>query len=766
MCCAGAVCAVDSNDTVNIVSDMDSDEFISVSNGEQEHDVDESALCVQNENYSASADEEILSVSGEDSLGVTNQETNQYLNDIKDSTSDEFYKFVDYLIKQKGFKFNAKTSNEGYTIYSSSNYQSKLYDGENYVFPAGTQYFISKNRMAYVLDEYYPDMLYSHNGNAYVDELYLGWLKNVEEYHPSLNIDGTNTPIYVTSLQSSSQSSSSSLPSSFDLRNVNGQNYVTPIRDQANAGTCWAFASIAALESFLLKNEGKSYEFSTKYDFSENNLKNVMSNLGKQGIYTRLPNDGGNDNIALAYFIRWSGPILEEYDKYDLIGRNPVNNIPLEFFNSEKHVQGVKYIHARTGDADNDEIKKAIMDYGGVATSMWWIGNYEIKDNYYYNGLANERGSDGKLLNFGHAVCIIGWDDNYSAKNFYNSKLNIQPKGDGAFIVKNSWGNDEGKDGYYHVSYYDTQLARKTFTELNYCAGVTFTSVEDKTNYGKNYNYNPQGVTYWMPMKNAVTNEYATTLSYYSQWVASDDDNLKACGVYVNDACRCNIKVFVDDIYKGTKNNVVLPYAGFHTIQLSNIIPVKKGQKFRIEVTIISNTPVRLPYELSWRDLNENNPMDYDNAHANIDETGYISGGKLVDITNRYPSCNICMNVYTEYKKILDTKIDVGSISISNGIIKDITVKLSDSNNNVLKNFELISCKGSNYQVLNTNNNGEATFAAIINGDSVDMCIYYLGSAMYNCAFKELKIKSITTNSFNHSYYYLSIINHYSIFNS
>ena len=159
MCCAGAVCAVDSNDTVNIVSDMDSNEFISVSNGEQEHDVDESALCNQNENYSANADEEVLSVSGEDSLGVTNQETNQYLNDIKDSTSNEFYKFVDYLIKQKGFKFNAKTSNDGYTIYSSSNYQSKLYDGENYVFPAGTQYFISKNRMAYVLDEYYSSVI-------------------------------------------------------------------------------------------------------------------------------------------------------------------------------------------------------------------------------------------------------------------------------------------------------------------------------------------------------------------------------------------------------------------------------------------------------------------------------------------------------------------------------------------------------------------------------------------------------------------------------
>ena len=241
----------------------------------------------------------------------------------------------------------------------------------------------------------------------------------------------------------------------------------------------------------------------------------------------------------------------------------------------------------------------------------------------------------------------------------------------------------------------------------------------------------------------------ATTVSYYSQWVASDDDNLKACGIYVNDACRCNVKVFVDGISKGTKNNVVLPYAGFHTIQLSNMVSVKKGQKFRIEVTIISNTPVKLPAEGSYTDINETYSKIYYNARANADETGIISNGRLVDITDRYPSCNICMNVYTEYKKILDTKIDVGSISISNGIIKDITVKLSDSNNNVLKNFELISCKGSNYQVLNTNNNGEATFAAIINGDSVDMCIYYLGSAMYNCAFKELKI-NMNPSKLNH----------------
>ena len=276
ICCAGTVCAADSNNTVDIVSDVDSkEEYISVSDNEQADNVDESVLSTQNEkscrNFNVTSDNEILSVSNEDSLGVTTQETNQYLNDIKTSTSDEFYKFVDYLIKQKGFKFNAKNSNDGYTIYSSSNYQSKLYDGENYVLSAGTQYFISKDRLSYVLDEYYPDVLYFKNNDVYVDELYLGWLKNVENYH--INVDELNNIVTISSSQSSSQSTSSNLPPAYDLRNVDGKNYVTPVKNQFKGGNCWAFASIAALESFLLKTEGKTYDFSTNYDFSENNLK-------------------------------------------------------------------------------------------------------------------------------------------------------------------------------------------------------------------------------------------------------------------------------------------------------------------------------------------------------------------------------------------------------------------------------------------------------------------------------------------------------------
>lgn len=52
-------------------------------------------------------------------------------------------------------------------------------------------------------------------------------------------------------------------PSRYDLRDNNG---VTGVRDQANAGSCWAHSGIASLESYLLHNRSQTW------DFSENNV--------------------------------------------------------------------------------------------------------------------------------------------------------------------------------------------------------------------------------------------------------------------------------------------------------------------------------------------------------------------------------------------------------------------------------------------------------------------------------------------------------------
>ena len=70
--------------------------------------------------------------------------------------------------------------------------------------------------------------------------------------------------------------SADELPASFDWRD---QNAVTPVKDQGNCGSCWAFASIAALESLAIIETGASVpDYSEQFPISYN-----LANFGCDG---------------------------------------------------------------------------------------------------------------------------------------------------------------------------------------------------------------------------------------------------------------------------------------------------------------------------------------------------------------------------------------------------------------------------------------------------------------------------------------------------
>ncbi len=247
-----------------------------------------------------------------------------------------------------------------------------------------------------------------------------------------------------------------SFPAYYDLRTLNK---VTPVKDQGNAGACWAFTTYGSLESGLKPGE--------TWDFSENNIKNLLSSAYSEG-FDRDANGGATHLQSTAYLARWSGPVDESDDPYDPSSVTSPQNLPVK-----KHVQKVFLIPNRQNSLDNDIIKQAVQDYGGIYTTMYYGSSYYSPDtySYYYNGTI--------VLN--HAVTIVGWNDSYD-----KNKFSTVPPGDGAFIVKNSWGTGWGDNGYFYVSYYDSKIGKDN---------AVFTA-ETTSNYENIYQYDPLG---WAP---------------------------------------------------------------------------------------------------------------------------------------------------------------------------------------------------------------------------------------------------------------------------
>lgn len=232
------------------------------------------------------------------------------------------------------------------------------------------------------------------------------------------------------------------LMDSYNLKDVIPEN--TTIKNQMNTNSCWAFASLGALETNLAMRDYNSSKGPVVYDFSEKHMNyataksSFLDNKTNEYGFSKEVSEGGNFYMAIQYLTNGLGAIDEE----DLPFENSEEDIDIsEIQNKEVKTTLYDTVEFESVDSSEKEVvmdsmKEHIANYGGIYAGI--SGASIFGDNYN-----NETGamycSDSFSNPIDHAVTIIGWDDNYSVDNFNE---NNRPTTNGAWIIKNSWGEE------------------------------------------------------------------------------------------------------------------------------------------------------------------------------------------------------------------------------------------------------------------------------------------------------------------------------------
>jgi len=326
----------------------------------------------------------------------------------------------------------------------------------------------------------------------------------------------------------------------YDLRSLG---IVTPPKDQEDCGACWTFTSLGSLESAMLKQN-----FGT-FDFSEQNMRTCHGFV----FGDNLACSGGNNRKATAYLTRGDGPLLENNVPY-----NTIYDAPCESSTSTQFtIDGANYY------PDNEDIlKQAILDYGALYTNMYYESESftSLTNTYYYDG--------NDIPN--HAVLIVGWDDAKSTN-----------AGTGAWIIKNSWGEDWGENGYFYIAYQDSQVNTSV---------ASFHGIKNKNGGDILHMYDELA---WIN-STGFGSGYAKALIKFT---TSEAQTLTSIGTFAT-ATNATIKAYVygsktDNILHnalGSTETTIYTHSGYHRIELIEPIRLEANKNFYIEVEYATNS--------------------------------------------------------------------------------------------------------------------------------------------------------------------------------
>ena len=470
--------------------------------------------------------------------------------------------------------------------------------------------------------------------------------------------DPSNDPFDYTqeSAKKKAAEAEEDLPDSFDLRDVDGRNYVTPVKLQHPFGSCWGFAAISAAETSILGDpENLTSLTADTMDLSEKHLVYFASSpiddpaspQNGEGVFggkeaSERCDQGGEALIATSVFSAGVGPVLESEDevlKYrgrngtiqkELVDGKLQNfcyskkddwSIPesLRFKRSfalhesymlpapaviESGDEGSDYHYNKAGTV---AIKKQLMQKRAVEISyladtnipgQQGTGNYINSDFAHYTY---------DFMGSNHAVCVVGWDDNYAKENFRHIVGDLDeeesyeittPPEDGAWLVKNSWGSEEEEfpnhgegnwgivdpetgrhTGYFWLSYYDTSIDKPE--------ALDFEKVDENVKMIMDqHDLMPISEIHAANVKDTVR-----TANVFKAGVCEELQQVSCLTSYPDTEVTFDVYLLQEGFKTPVDGNLMdsvtetFEYGGFHKVKLEHPFTVMKGQSYAIVVT-------------------------------------------------------------------------------------------------------------------------------------------------------------------------------------
>jgi len=441
---------------------------------------------------------------------------------------------------------------------------------------------------------------------------------------------------------------------SYDLRD---DGYVTPVKKQSG-GTCWAHGTMAVMESnllvtgnwFIAREHGypdlAEYHLDWWNGFNQHNNDDTDSPTGG-GVEV---GKGGDYRMATAYMTRGEGAVRS----FDV---DPYWPPPRDSESYHKYYPRHVEWYVLKDDLSNIEtIKNAIRTHGALGTAMSMSGYGGGGYNISYQP-PSDSGTPG------HAVAIVGWDD---------EKVTEAPQGNGAWLCKNSYGVIFGEQGYFWISYYDKHCCRHP--EMG---AVSFQDAELLA-YDHIYYHDYHG---WRKTKTDI-NEAFNAFSSVSQ------KPITAVSFYTA-ADNVNYTVKIYDRFEGGElldelsiKSGNIQYTGFHTIDLDTPVFIGSKDDFYVYVNLsagghaydcssyievlmsqpsiqppfedISDEPVRVESQRQWSseqefrelgkmDLDDSSPGVFVDSSSSPGQSYYYSQGWWQDLYYLDNTANFCI---------------------------------------------------------------------------------------------------------------------------